>query len=104
VAVRDIEQMESIGFPVFARGSAVYDAMNRQKVVGLDVPVDIDGVGFCPGDLVFADRDGVVVVPREVEDEVIGRAWTKVHAENRVRDEIRNGMPATEAWHKYGVL
>ena len=103
-AVRDIEQMESIGFPVFARGGAVYDAMNRQKVVEYDVAVDIDGVRFSPGDLVFADRDGVVVVPREVEEEVVGRAWAKVHAENQVRDEIRKGMPASEAWHKYGVL
>ena len=103
-AVRDIAQMESMGFPVFARGGAVYDAMNRQKVVDVDVPVDIGGVRFSPGDLVFADRDGVVVVPREVEEDVVRRAWTKVHAENQVRDEIRTGMPASEAWRKYGVL
>jgi regulator of RNase E activity RraA len=45
-----------------------------------------------------------VVVPREVEPEAIQRAWDKVHAENEVRDAIRNGMKATEAWDKYGVL
>lgn len=103
-AVRDIEQMEAMKFPVFGRGGSVYDAMNRQKVVEVDVPVDVGGVRFSPGDLVFADRDGVVVVPRDVEDEVVRGAWTKVHAENEVREEIRKGMPASEAWRRYGVL
>lgn len=103
-AVRDITQMESIGFPVFARGGSVYDAMHRQKVVEYDIPVDIGGVRFNPRDLVIADRDGIVVVPSEVEDEVIQRAWIKVHDENKVRDSIRNGMKAGEAWKKYGVL
>jgi regulator of RNase E activity RraA len=103
-AVRDIAQMEGMEFPVFARGGSVYDTMNRQKAVESDVPVDIDGVRFSPGDLVIADRDGIVVVPREVEDEVVSRAWTKIHDENRVRDEIENGMKAYEAWQRYGIL
>lgn len=103
-AVRDIDKMEQMRFPVFARGTSVYDSMNRQKVVDADVPVEIGGVRFSPGDLVIADRDGVVVVPREVEDKVIQRAWKKVHEENHVRDEIRNGMKAYDAWKRYGVL
>ena len=103
-AVRDIEQMASMAFPVFARGGCVYDAMNRQKVIQYDIPVDIDGVRFSPGDLVIADRDGIVSVPREIEDDVIQRAWAKVHDENRVREEIRKGLKATEAWKRYGVL
>ena len=103
-AARDIAQTASIAFPVFARGGCVYDAMHRQKVVEYDVPVNIDGVRFSPGDLVIADRDGVVVVPRKVEDDVIRRAWNKVHEENKVREAIRNGMQAGEAWKQYGVL
>jgi len=103
-AVRDIDQMDRMGFPVFARGGSVYDAMNRQKVIEYDVPVDIDGVTFHPGDLLIADRDGIVVVPREIEDEAVRRAWEKVHDENKVRDEIRNGMKASEVWRRYGVL
>ena len=70
----------------------------------IDVTVEIEGVKFSPGDLVIADIDGIVVVPQEVEEEAIQRAWDKVHAENRVRDEIRGGMKATEAYKKYGVL
>ena len=64
----------------------------------------IDGVMFSPGDLVVADEDGVVVVPRSVEEEVVRRAWEKVHAENIVRDEIAGGMTATAVFRKYGVL
>jgi regulator of RNase E activity RraA len=73
-------------------------------VVDVDVPVELDGVRFSPGDLVLADEDGVVVVPREVEAEVVRRAWIKVHSENEVRAAIQQGMPATSAFQKYGVL
>ena len=103
-AVRDVRQMTAMGFPCFARGTCVYDSMHRQRVIDVDVPVEIDRVRFAPGDLVFADTDGVVVVPREVETEAITRAWQKVHDENVTRDAIRGGMKATDAYAKYGVL
>lgn len=103
-AVRDVAKIRPMGFPVFARGVCVYDSLNRQRVVDVDVPVELDGVRFCPGDLVFADEDGVVVVPQAVEREAIRRAWEKVHAENAVRDAIRGGLKATAAFQKYGVL
>lgn len=103
-AVRDVAKMRAMRFPVFARGTCVYDSQNRQRVVDLDVPVEIDGVRFCPGDLVFADLDGVVVVPREIEEAAISAAWKKVHDENVTRDAIKGGMKAAEAYAKYGVL
>jgi len=103
-AARDVVKMREMGFPVFARGTSVYDSANRQRVVDVDVPVEIAGVRFCSGDLVFADIDGVVVVPHEVEQEAIERAWEKVHAENETRDAIRDGMLATDAYNKFGVL
>ena len=70
----------------------------------LDIPVEIDGVRFAPGDLVVADVDGVVVVPRAIEAAVVRRAWDKVHAENQVRDAIRGGMKATDAFSRFGIL
>lgn len=103
-AVRDTRQMNAMGFVVYARARNVYDSQNRQRVVDIDVPVEIDGVIFSPGDLVFADCDGVVVVPKEVETEAISRAWEKIHAENITRDAIRAGMLAAEAYAKFGVL
>ena len=103
-AVRDVVKMTSMGFAVYARGTCVYDSLNRNRVIDLDVPVEIDGVRFSPGDLVIADADGIVVVPQEVEAETISAAWEKVNAENVVRDAIAAGMSAGEAFRKYGVL
>ena len=103
-AVRDVAKMREMGFAVLARGTCIYDSQNRQRVIDVDVPVEIDGVRFCPGDLVFADVDGVVVVPQAVENEAIRRAWEKVHAENETRDAIKAGMKATAAYEKFGVL
>jgi 4-hydroxy-4-methyl-2-oxoglutarate aldolase len=103
-AVRDLVRMRQMKFPAFARGTVVYDSKDRQRVIDLDVPVLIDGVTFSPGDLVIADEDGVVVVPRKVEAAVVRRAWEKVHAENEVREAIAGGLLATAAFRKFGVL
>jgi regulator of RNase E activity RraA len=103
-AVRDVARMRQMTFPVYARGVCLYDSKDRQRVIDIDVPVEIDGVRFEPGAVVVADEDGVVVVPRAAEAEAIRRAWEKVHAENEVRDAIRAGMKAGDAFDKYGVL
>ena len=103
-AIRDVSKIRELNFPVFAREACVYDSLNRQRAVDIDVPVEIDGVLFHSGDLIFADDDGIVVVPQAVDVEAIRRAWNKVHAENVVRDASRNGLKASEAFAKYGVL
>jgi 4-hydroxy-4-methyl-2-oxoglutarate aldolase len=103
-AVRDVARIRDLKFSVIARGTCIYDSKDRQRVIDIDVPVEIGGVVFCPGDLVVADEDGVVVVPQQAETEALQRAWEKVHAENEVRDAIRDGMKAMDAWKKYGVL
>jgi 4-hydroxy-4-methyl-2-oxoglutarate aldolase len=103
-AVRDVRPMRAMGFPVFARHTSPYDSRDRQRVIDVDVPVEIAGILFSPGDLVVADDDGVVVIPKAVETVVIKRAWAKVHDENRVRDAIRSGMKAAAAFERFGVL
>lgn len=103
-AVRDVAKMRAMQFPVFARGTCIYDSLNRQRIVDVDVPVEIDGICCRPGDLVLADVDGLVIVPREVETDAIRRAWDKVHAENITREAIRGGMKAQAAYAKYGIL
>jgi 4-hydroxy-4-methyl-2-oxoglutarate aldolase len=102
--VRDVAKMRALQFPVFARGTCIYDSKDRQRVIDLDVPVEIDGVRFSPGDLVVADEDGIVVVPRTIEEQIVRSAWEKVHAENEVRDAIKAGMKATAAFRKFGGL
>ncbi len=103
-AVRDVAKMTEMGFPVFARGTSVYDSLHRQRVIDVDVPVEIDGVRINSGDFVIADVDGIVFVPTEVEEEAIARAWEKVYAESVTRDAIQGGMKASDAYAKFGVL
>ena len=103
-AIRDVEKIAAMNFPVVARGTCLYDSKNRQRVIDRDVPVEIDGVVFAPGDLVMADADGVVVIPQQIEQQILQAAWSKVHAENAVRDAIRNGRRAVDAYDKFGVL
>lgn len=102
--VRDVAAMRRMGFPVFATHRNPYDSLHRQRVVEMDTAVEIDGVVFAPGDLVLADEDGIVVVPRAVEDEVLRLALGKIDAENTTRDAIRGGMKATEAYQTFGIL
>jgi regulator of RNase E activity RraA len=103
-AVRDVSKIRTMGFPVLARGTSPYDSKDRQRVIDRDVPVEIGGVVFQPGDLIVADEDGIVVVPQHVEQQVLHNAWEKVHAENQVRDAIRQGLGAVEAFERFGVL
>ena len=103
-AVRDVGKISTMNFPVFARGTCVYDSLNRQRVIDIDINVEIDGVSFAPGDLVIADLDGIVVIPKSVEEEALRLALAKVQGENTVRDAIRQGMKATDAFRKYGIL
>lgn len=103
-AVRDVDKMREMQFPAYAVGTSPYDSRDRQLVRQYDVPVEIDGVTFRPGDIVIADCDGVVVVPAAVEKQAIQAAWQKVYGENRVRDAIRGGMSAQEAFDTFGIL
>ncbi len=103
-AVRDIRAMRAMEFPVFARDARPADSRDRQRVIQIDVAVEIGGVVVRPGDLVVADEDGVVFVPRHAEEQALARALEKVGTENRIRAAIRDGMPATEAFRRFGTL
>jgi regulator of RNase E activity RraA len=103
-AVRDVARLRAMQFPVFARGTSPFDSKDRQRVVDIDVPVEIGGAHFRPRDLVLADEDGIVVVPREVEREALRIAWEKVHTETEFRRAVGSGLPAAEAFRRYGVL
>jgi regulator of RNase E activity RraA len=66
--------------------------------------LEVGGVWIEPGDLVFGDLDGVVIVPRKNEKEVIAKALEKARGEKLVRKEIEAGMSSTAAFKKYGIL
>lgn len=101
---RDTPRVLQQEFPVFSRGGYAQDAAVRSSVIDFRCRVRIGDVEVAPGDLVFGDVDGVVIIPAEVEDEVIERAFAKARTENRVRQAIEGGMSSTEALATFGVL
>ena len=102
--VRDRRKMDEMGFPVFATGSRPVDSMGRLTVYAYGVPIRCGGVAVRPGDLVFAEPDGVVVVPAEIEEGVVTAALEKVGKEDRVREELAGGASLAEAWARHRVL
>jgi regulator of RNase E activity RraA len=101
---RDTRAIIAMGFPVFCRGIHPADSLGRLDVAEHDVPIDCGGVLVQPGDLILADDDGVVVVPRGIADQVLTAAEEKVRGENLVRKALSEGLSATEAFRRYGVL
>jgi regulator of RNase E activity RraA len=101
---RDTPQMLSQNWPVFSRGRFAQDSSVRTKVVDFRCPLEVGGVWIEPGDLVFGDLDGVVIVPRKHEKKVIAKAFEKARGEKLVRKEIEAGMSSTAAFKKYGIL
>ncbi len=102
--IRDADQIEELGFPVFSRGLYAQDQGPRGKVIDYRCQIEIAGVRIAPGDLLFGDREGVLVIPRAVEGEVVARALEKATTENAVGEAIRDGMSAVDAFHKFGVM
>ncbi|MGI5183718.1 RraA family protein [Dactylosporangium sp. CA-152071] len=101
---RDTPRVLAQQWPVFSRGAYAQDAAVRAQVVDYRVPVEFGAVAVRPGDLVVADVDGVVIVPAELEDEVLELALAKATSENTVRAAIEGGMSSTEALATFGVL
>jgi regulator of RNase E activity RraA len=102
--VRDTKTILEMGFPTFAFGSYGQDSAPRYKVVDFRVPVEIGSVRVRPGDILFGDSDGVLVVPAGAEAEVFTRALEKARGEKLVRKAIEEGSSAVEAFAKYGVM
>ena len=101
---RDSQAIAAMGFPLFVRGIAPYDSKGRSDVIAYNTTIECGGVKVCPGDLVFGDFDGVVVVPQAVEDQALKAAFEKAAEEKEVREALKNGMSATTAFQKYGIL
>jgi len=102
--IRDVRRIRALGLPVYAAGYKPVDSRGRGLVIAHDMPVEISGVRIEPGDLVVGDLDGVVIVPRAIEREVLEMAYQKTVAENHTREELEQGHLLAEVYAKYGVL
>ncbi len=102
--VRDVRHIRQASFPVFAGGIGPLDSKGRGKMMERDCTVMCGGVVVRPGDLVFGDADGVVVIPQDRAAEVVQAALAKIRGENHTRDELLAGATLAEVYAKYGVL
>ena len=101
---RDTPQVLSQNWPVFSRGRFAQDSSVRTQVVDYRCPMEIGQVSVNPGDLVFGDIDGVLVIPKRHIEEVVTKALQKARGEKLVRKAIEGGMSATEAFKHFGIL
>jgi regulator of RNase E activity RraA len=102
--VRDIQAIRAMGFPVFHGGIGPLDTKGRARMVELDVPVQCGGVRVEPGDIVLGDADGVVVVPRAREREVVDLALAKVRGEHDTRQALLAGESLGSVFARIGIL
>lgn len=102
--IRDANQIEELGFTIFSRGLYAQDQGPRGKVIDYRSAIEIDGVRIEPGALLFGDREGVLVIPRDAEQEAVHRSLEKASTEGKVGEAIRAGMGAAEAFAKFGVM
>ena len=102
--VRDIKAIRAMGFPVFHGGIGPLDSKGRGKIIALDVPIACAGVKVAPGDLIFGDADGVVVVPQALEAQALAAAFEKLKGERNTLAELRAGAKLGDVYAKYGVL
>lgn len=102
--IRDCKRIIEMQFPVFYGGIRPLDSLGRGRVMAYDVPVRCGDVVVNPGELIFSDFDGVVVIPRDVEDKVLEQAHEKVSKENQSRRDLLNGDSLRTVYDRYGVL
>lgn len=103
-SVRDIPQLTRIQFPVYSRGVAPGTTVNHYRATAVNVPVVVSGITVNPGDLVSADEDGVVVIPKDRAADVLKKSQELDFAEHSQYPFIETTKSLSEAIKKFGRL
>jgi regulator of RNase E activity RraA len=101
---RDTNEILDLNFPTFSFGGYAQDQGPRGKVIDYRVPIEIDGIRIRPGDIIYGDRDGVLVVPQEVVEEAFTGAIEKARGEELVKKALEDGMSTVDAFNKFGIM
>ena len=99
---RDVALCIDLGYPVFTKDHWMRTGKDRVQLDATNVPVSIGGVRVHPGDLIRGDADGVVVIQKQFEEQVLAAAEEITLVEDRIREAARGGMRLTEARQKFG--
>lgn len=101
---RDIKELQKMHFPIFFRERNPRTSKGRCEINECQIPIKMRGVTINPGDFIFADADGVVVIPEKLIDEVLDEAYKVVEKENDSREKIKNGATMEEIYSNGGAL
>lgn len=101
---RDTNEILRLGFPTFSTGTYAQDQGIRGKVVDYRVPIEINGIRINPGDYVYGDRDGVIIIPSEISHEAFNLAIDKARGEKLVKKALEDGMSTVDAFEKFGIM
>lgn len=101
---RDTNEIERLQFPIASFGSYAQDQGVRGKVVDWRVPIEVDGVLVRNGDIVYGDRDGILIIPQEIAEQAFNGAFIKAEGENEVLKALQDGMSTVEAFEKFGIM
>jgi len=101
---RDTNEVEKLGFPTFSIGTYAQDQGPRGKVIDYNIPIEINSIRVNPGDIVYGDRDGVLIIPKEIEKKAFEGAIEKARGEQLVKKALEAGMSTVEAYEKFGIM
>jgi 4-hydroxy-4-methyl-2-oxoglutarate aldolase len=101
-ACRDTHLALSLGYPIFSRSYSMRTGKDRVQLDGINTPVNIGDARVNPGDIVRGDSDGVVIIPREHENDILTAAEEIDAKEEQIRRLLRDGMTLAEARRQIG--
>lgn len=102
--VRDVDFVNAMNYPVFAKFKSCASSVGRWDIVDCQIPIKVGETVVHPGDFVFGDTDGVVVIPQKLTMDVLTAAEDIFERESGMRAELKRGVSVTEAYAKYGSL
>jgi len=101
---RDTSEVTRIGFPVFSTGSSCQDVRTRATFESFNKAIQIDNVKISPGDLIFGDVEGVVVIPKRLEAKVIEEIFLRTSTEKNILVDISKGIDVGSIVKDHGTF
>jgi len=101
---RDSKEILNLGFPTFSIGTYAQDQGPRGKVIDYRIPIEWHGIRINPGDIIYGDRDGVLVIPKEIEEKAFIGAIEKARGEKLVMKALQEGMSTVDAFNNFGIM
>lgn len=101
---RDIKALKEMEFPLSYRGNNPRTSKGRCEINECQIPVTMEGVMIHPGDIIFGDVDGIVIIPKDIAEDVLRESLETIEKENRVRGMLGSGISLQQAYSEVGAI